>query len=183
MARKRVPIAKYTHSRFDVIIKWGIHLDLSEVLFTCGLCGMGTLFLMASKLTFPQTIFCLVCLWSWPLMLFAVVREGYNVSEWLSGLLPYWTRQKTFYRRVNRKIIDPEISLLDKSVISGPNLIYWEWRTGDDGIRELHVFELPQLAHRALIAKKREAVLQARFETAAGRPVSANPRPRVIKLP
>ena len=183
MAKKRVPVARYQNMRFDVINVYGLRLDLSELMMALVLMVFAPLFLLGAGLTLPQLVISVVCVESWPLLLFGLRREGYNVAEWLAVLLPYWTRQKTFSRRPPRAAADPRTELLDRSISAGPNLISWEFTAGADDVLEVHVYEDPTLPYRALISRWRSASAERALEGRAGHPLDAPRRPAAVELP
>ena len=183
MAKKRVPVAYYQNARFEVLNVYGLRLDLSELLMSLVLMLFIPLFLLGANLSLPELLLCVACLWSWPILLFGLRREGRSVSEWLGILLPYWTRQRTFSRRSMRKALDPRTDLVDRSVSAGPNLLSWEFDTGPDGVREIHVYENPSVPYSALIAKWREVSRQKALEARLGHPVVPVRRPAPVELP
>jgi hypothetical protein len=183
MAKKRIPVARYQNMRFDVINKYGLRLDLSELMMALVLMVFAPLFLLGAGLTLPQLVICILCVESWPLMLFGLRREGYNMAEWLGVLLPYWARQKTFSRRPTRHMPDPRTDLLDRSISAGPNLISWEFLVAPDGVTEVHLYEYPGVPYQGLIAKWREAARRRGLEQQAGHPIAVTARPSAVELP
>jgi hypothetical protein len=183
MAKKRVPVARYQNMRFEVINVYGLRLDLSELMMALVLMIFAPLFLLGAGLTLPQLLISVICVESWPILLFGLRREGYNVAEWLGVLLPYWTRQKTFSRRPTRVTQNPRTELLDRSISAGPNLVSWEFNAGADGVPEVHVYEDPTLPYRALISRWRIAAENRSLEQKAGHPLNTPHRPPVVELP
>ena len=154
MARKRYPHAAQDDEKFAIIKIGGSGLDLSELLATGVLAVFIPLFSFGAKLPLPLWITLIMVFPLWAVLLFIFPRrDGLNMSEWLGILLPYWARQHSFVLGRDVGHDTPFTERLDMSVTAGPNLIYWEWASGSDGHDELHVYEDPRLALRALIER------------------------------
>jgi len=183
MAKKRVPTAHYQTMRFEVIKKFGLDLDLSELMVTLVCVVFIPLFLLGAGLTLPQLIIAVGAIVSWPWLLFSLRREDRNVAEWLALLLPYWTRQKDFVRRAPRPPADPRLEQLDRSMSAGPNLISWEWQVAPDGVTELHIYEDPSVVGVALISRWRTAATHRSIEQSAGHLIPVRRRPEPVEMP
>lgn len=181
MARKRVPIATLDDVPFDIMFG----LDLSELMASAVLVIFFPLLMFGAHL---PTLLWLVLMLSYPiwaiLLFFAPRRDKQTLADWLGQLLPYWARQKNFYSRRAETKDTPLLERIDASVSAGPNMVYWEFIPGTDGVLEAHVYEANIEPYRFLI--ERGARDQELREMSLETGLAMNPparRPAPVELP
>jgi hypothetical protein len=181
MARKRAPIATLEDVPFDIMFG----LNLEELLASAVLIVFIPLLMFGAHLPTPIWLVLMVSFPLWAILLFFTPRrDKQTMADWLTQLLPYWARQKNFYSRRADARDTPLLERIDASVSAGPNLVYWEFIKGVDGVLEAHVYEDPRQPYRFLI--EREAhdneVRETSLETGVALPLAAR-RPPPVELP
>lgn len=181
MARKRTPIATLDDIPFDIMFG----LDLSELLASVVLVVFMPLLLFGAKLPLPLWLLLIAIYPAWAVLLFFTPRrDKQTLADWLGQLLPYWVRQKNFYSRRVDAHDTPLLERIDASISAGPNLVYWEFIPGPDGVLEAHVYECFTEPYRFLIEREERdnEIREMSLETGVALPLPAR-RPPSVELP
>jgi len=164
LGRFREPTARIDEAKFVTFFG----LDIAEIGIAGLLTVLPTLFLLGLQ---ADLIVKIPLLAAWPLLtftLFGIRRERRSVFDWMGVLVPFALRRKRFSRGTSVRETTIE-ERLDADLRVGTNLVSWVYRTGTDGVRELHVYEEPARPYRAWKGFAHEAFRPGGFSSPAGR--------------